>query len=593
MLPLKPRSPLGRQHLQPGLPRSHSYNALSRPSGLEGPFDRLLRMRVMRSTLLLLISMVLATNIVWAAQAVAAWHRGLGQSASSQQQLLLQRLNNTTLSVEVSRVGAGEGEHSTYVVNAQLVDRDSSGQASSASKQEAAGAAAAVAASDAPNKREEEQPQQQQHVQDQQEQQAIGGGLVAQLKGVGSALGLIAPIKDARDMLPSKQLRDAACPTAAAPADEMATGQQQPEEMLGGPAQEPQQGLGHAQTAASAVAAACGWDAAAARQMSTGSGSAIQQQHLYSVYIHAPPDIQDEDLPELFRGHLVSDRLLPEWGSHQLVEATRSLLWEAFKDPLNQRFVLVSESDIPLYDPLTLHQQLLAEDKSRVNLCRHSAPTDTRRWSWRMSGPALKSWHWRKSSQWFGMLRKHVEVVLEDVEVFRKFEEHCKNFWDGDYKRWRDCFSDEHYIPTLLASKGLDEESFCHIDGVVATDWSAGGPHPKTYKSWETRPGLIRKAQGLDRGCNASAAIADAHRRYVPKQAAFGASSSRLCDTTLADLAAYAHALPGNCSLTARKASLAQQTGCLFPKPTVRAVHRLFTDCRSKLQLLGPGACKP
>ena len=30
-----------------------------------------------------------------------------------------------------------------------------------------------------------------------------------------------------------------------------------------------------------------------------------------------------------------------------------------------------------------------------------------------------------------------------------------------------------------------------------------------------------------------------------------------------------------------------------FPKPTVRAVHRLFTDCRSKLQLLGPGACKP
>ena len=159
----------------------------------------------------------------------------------------------------------------------------------------------------------------------------------------------------------------------------------------------------------------------------------------------------------------------------------------------------------------------------------------------------------------------------------------------------------QHYIPTLLASKGLDEESFCHIDGVVATDWSAGGPHPKTYKSWETRPGLIRKAQGLDRGCNASAAIAGErkrelpssaprgvpqvrpplfdggnlgvllcfsscplaqmrHRRYVPKQAAFGASSSRLCDTTLADLAAYAHALPGNCSLTARKASLAQQT---------------------------------
>jgi hypothetical protein len=35
-------------------------------------------------------------------------------------------------------------------------------------------------------------------------------------------------------------------------------------------------------------------------------------------------------------------------------------------------------------------------------------------------GPNLKSWHWRKSSQWFGMLRRHVEVVLEDTEVYRK-----------------------------------------------------------------------------------------------------------------------------------------------------------------------------
>ena len=117
--------------------------------------------------------------------------------------------------------------------------------------------------------------------------------------------------------------------------------------------------------------------------------------------------------------------------------------------------MLLSESDIPLYDPLTLYQQLLAEERSCVNLCRRAAPTDTRRWTWRMSvgadnrptwgispaagglllctrlarfsptcarlqGPTLKSWHWRKSSQWFGMLRSHVQVVLQDVEVFRK-----------------------------------------------------------------------------------------------------------------------------------------------------------------------------
>ena len=37
-------------------------------------------------------------------------------------------------------------------------------------------------------------------------------------------------------------------------------------------------------------------------------------------------------------------------------------------------------------------------------------------------------------------------------------------------------------IPTLLASKRLDSESYCHIDGIVAVDWSKGGPHPRTYK---------------------------------------------------------------------------------------------------------------
>ena len=44
------------------------------------------------------------------------------------------------------------------------------------------------------------------------------------------------------------------------------------------------------------------------------------------------------------------------------------------------------------------------------------------------------------------------------------------------------CLCLQHYIPTLLASKRLDSESYCHIDGIVAVDWSKGGPHPRTYK---------------------------------------------------------------------------------------------------------------
>ena len=46
---------------------------------------------------------------------------------------------------------------------------------------------------------------------------------------------------------------------------------------------------------------------------------------------------------------------------------------------LHRSFVLLSESDIPLYDPLTLHQQLLAEGKSRVNACWHPGRSE---WRW-------------------------------------------------------------------------------------------------------------------------------------------------------------------------------------------------------------------
>ncbi len=55
-----------------------------------------------------------------------------------------------------------------------------------------------------------------------------------------------------------------------------------------------------------------------------------------------------------------------DWGSHDLVVAARHLLAAALADPNNQRFVLLSESGIPLYPPAAMHLQLLSEDLSRA-----------------------------------------------------------------------------------------------------------------------------------------------------------------------------------------------------------------------------------
>lgn len=47
------------------------------------------------------------------------------------------------------------------------------------------------------------------------------------------------------------------------------------------------------------------------------------------------------------------------------------LLEKALEDPRNQKFVLLSESDIPLYSPLVVYHQLISEPLSRINACNN------------------------------------------------------------------------------------------------------------------------------------------------------------------------------------------------------------------------------
>ena len=63
-----------------------------------------------------------------------------------------------------------------------------------------------------------------------------------------------------------------------------------------------------------------------------------------------------------------------------------------------------------------------------------------------------------------------------------RFEQHCWSAWEPRRKAWRDCFSDEHYFPTLLAVLGREKETECEGWGVAAQDWSKGGAHPRAFK---------------------------------------------------------------------------------------------------------------
>ena len=43
--------------------------------------------------------------------------------------------------------------------------------------------------------------------------------------------------------------------------------------------------------------------------------------------------------------------------------------------------------------------------------------------------------HWRKSSQWFALTRKHAELIMQDTELLPIFQQHCQNAWDNDLNR--------------------------------------------------------------------------------------------------------------------------------------------------------------
>lgn len=96
----------------------------------------------------------------------------------------------------------------------------------------------------------------------------------------------------------------------------------------------------------------------------------LQQQHMFSIYVHNWPNSTAFPPDSIFYNTEVVNRVPTEWGGHSLAEGSKRLLQAALADPLNQRFVMLSESALPLYPPATIYQQLMLEDKSRINACK-------------------------------------------------------------------------------------------------------------------------------------------------------------------------------------------------------------------------------
>lgn len=150
-----------------------------------------------------------------------------------------------------------------------------------------------------------------------------------------------------------------------------------------------------------------------------------------------------------------------------MVEAERRLLGNALLDFSNQRFILLSESCIPLFNFTTVYNYLMNSKKSFVESYDLWGPVGKGRYSRRMS-PTVTVEQWKKGAQWFEMDRELAIEIISDRKFAPLFKKYCKPA----------CYSDEHYMPTLIFLKYPLKNSNRTLTWV---DWSKGGPHPTKF----------------------------------------------------------------------------------------------------------------
>lgn len=233
----------------------------------------------------------------------------------------------------------------------------------------------------------------------------------------------------------------------------------------------------------------------------------------FSIYVHSRPGFLFSEATTrspFFYGRQVNNSIQVDWGESTMIQAERILLRNALKDPLNERFLFLSDSCIPLYSFGYIYDYIMSASTSFLD---SFADKKEARYNPRMH-PVVPINNWRKGSQWAVLIRKHAEIMVNDDIVFPEFQKHCRRkslpeFWRDrpvPAEGWKEhnCIPDEHYVQTLLAQKGLEGEITRRSLTHTAWDLSSSrvrerrGWHPMTYKLSDATPLLLKSIKDID-----------------------------------------------------------------------------------------------
>ncbi|GFY86772.1 core-2/I-branching beta-1,6-N-acetylglucosaminyltransferase family protein [Actinidia rufa] len=195
-------------------------------------------------------------------------------------------------------------------------------------------------------------------------------------------------------------------------------------------------------------------------------------QGLYTIYVHPHPSFNDSSIPEssVFYGRRIPSQEV-QWGTISMIDAERRLLSAALLHFSNQRFVLLSESCIPLFNFTTVYDYLMRSNLSFIGSFDDPRKPGRGRYNPQMQ-PQITLSDWRKGSQWFAAHRDLAIRIVSDLKYYRIFKELCRP----------PCFSDEFYLPTMVRILYPEMNSNRSLTWV---DWSRGGPHPGKFGGGE------------------------------------------------------------------------------------------------------------
>ncbi|XP_073302309.1 glycosyltransferase BC10-like isoform X1 [Primulina huaijiensis] len=230
----------------------------------------------------------------------------------------------------------------------------------------------------------------------------------------------------------------------------------------------------------------------------------------FSIYIHSNPGFMfnaSTTRSAFFYDRQLKNSVKVAWGEASMIEAERVLFEEALQNPANQRFILLSDRCVPLYNFSYIYNYLMKSPRSFVDSFLDKKDV---RYNPRMS-PVIPKNKWRKGSQWVTLTRRHAEVIVTDDTVFPIFRNFCKrrpqvNSSGGKknlkLQKQHNCIPDEHYVQTLLAMNDL--ESDLERRTLTYTLWNQSKTnlenkfwHPFTFSYADSGPQQIKRIKDI------------------------------------------------------------------------------------------------